>query len=114
MRVITFLAVLTMTLPAQRPPAKDDWNCVIRRGNPAVQMWRAIREALLGKSGDAYMEQLKTATLPALPATIHRRTARKNAGYREDTDIWIAFDTTPPTETTSGTAPRTGGTRMLN
>jgi hypothetical protein len=87
MCVIAFLAVLTMTLPAQSRPAKEGWDCVIRRGNPAIRIWRAIREELAGKSGDAYMEQLKTATLPALPATIHRRTARKNAGYREDTNI---------------------------
>lgn len=70
MRAIALLAILTTTLPAQPRSAKEDWNCVIRRGNPAVQMWRAIREALLGKSGDAYMAQIKTATLPTMPATV--------------------------------------------
>jgi hypothetical protein len=70
MRVIALLAVLTMTLFAQAPPAKEDWNCVIRRGNPAVQIWRVIREELLGKSGNDYMAQIKTATLPTFPATI--------------------------------------------
>ena len=70
MRAIALLAIVTMTLSAQPPPVKDDWDCVIRRGNPAVQMWRAIREELLGKSGDAYMAQLKTATFPTFPATI--------------------------------------------
>ena len=70
MRAIALLAIVTMALPAHRPPVKDDWNCVIRRGNPAVQMWRAIREELLGNSGDTYMVQLKTATLPTFPATI--------------------------------------------
>jgi hypothetical protein len=79
---------------------------VIRRGNPAVQMWRVIREELLGKSGDAYMAQLKTATRPTFPAT----SLTVFHGPRNPTFLVSVDDGGAPDAVVRLTAPWTGPT----